>query len=58
VPRHLIRRVFLEEMAAWTVISVWFGQARQNSRCAPTRIAPGSALTKSFGTWLRESQSA
>jgi hypothetical protein len=24
VPRHLIRRVFLEEMAAWTVISVWF----------------------------------
>ena len=27
-----------------TVISSWFGQRRQKSRCAPTRMLPGSAL--------------
>src|SRR5262245_17613386 len=32
-----------------TVTSRWLGQARQDSRWAPTRIEPGSALTKSFG---------
>src|SRR5713226_9961971 len=40
-----------------TVISLWLGQARQNSRGAPVRIAPGSALMNSFGTslWARNS---
>ena len=33
-----------------TVTSGWFGQERQNSRCGPIRMAPGSALTKSFET--------
>src|SRR5690348_11494628 len=32
-----------------TVISRWLGQVRQNCRCAPVRVAPGSALTNSFG---------
>jgi hypothetical protein len=41
-----------------TVTSSWFGHARQNSRWAPTRIAPGSALTNSFGTGLVDSHSA
>ena len=31
----------------FTLTSVWFGQARQSSRCRPTRIDPGSALIKS-----------
>src|SRR5262249_27475628 len=42
----------------FTVTSSWFGQRRQNSRCAPVRIVPGSALTKSLGTALSESQRA
>ena len=33
-----------------TVTSVWLGQVRQTSRWRPTRMEPGSALTKSFGT--------
>jgi hypothetical protein len=33
-----------------TVTSVWSGQVRQNSRCAPVRIAPGSALMNSLGS--------
>jgi hypothetical protein len=41
-----------------TRISLWFGQLRQNSRCAPIRIAPGSASMNSFGTSLCASQSA
>jgi hypothetical protein len=41
-----------------TVTSVWFGQLRQNSRCAPVRIAPGSAFTNSFGIGECASQSA
>jgi hypothetical protein len=42
----------------FTVTSVWFGQLRQSWRCAPTRMTPGSALTKSFGTGATASQSA
>ena len=42
----------------FTVTSVWFGQARQSSRCRPTRIDPGSALIKSFGTSVSASQAA
>ena len=41
-----------------TVTSVWFFQPRQNSRGGPTRMAPGSALTKSFGVSHPESQAA
>lgn len=41
-----------------TVTSCWFGQRRQNSRCAPTRMEPGSALTKSLGSRLAASHSA
>ena len=41
-----------------TVTSRWFGQLRQNSRCGPTRMAPGSQLTNSFGTSLEASHSA
>ncbi|MFY9934524.1 MAG: hypothetical protein WAK82_41615, partial [Streptosporangiaceae bacterium] len=33
-----------------TVTSVWSGQARQNSRWRPVRMAPGSAFTNSLGT--------
>ena len=32
-----------------TVISLWSGQLRQKSHAGPVRIAPGSALTNSFG---------
>src|SRR5450755_2754163 len=32
-----------------TVTSVWFFQLRQDSRGAPIKIAPGSALTNSLG---------
>src|ERR1700724_3876181 len=32
-----------------TVTSLWLFQRRQNSRGAPIRMAPGSALTNSFG---------
>src|SRR5258705_8768867 len=32
-----------------TVTSAWFFQVRQNSLTAPIRMAPGSALTNSFG---------
>jgi hypothetical protein len=32
-----------------TVTSLWFFHARQNSHTGPIRIAPGSALTNSFG---------
>lgn len=38
--------------APGTVTSVWLGQVRQNSRCTPVRIVPGSALTKSLGMAL------
>src|SRR5208282_4098907 len=36
----------------FTVISRCWGHLRQNSRCSPTRIAPGSALMKSLGIGL------
>ena len=39
-----------------TVTSFWFGQLRQNSRCGPVRITPGSALTNSLGMGLVDSQ--
>jgi len=32
-----------------TVISRWFGQVRQNSRGAPTRLAPGWAFMNNLG---------
>jgi hypothetical protein len=35
-----------------TVTSVWFCQLRQKSLTAPIKIAPGSALTNSFGISL------
>src|SRR5262244_809066 len=40
----------------FTVTSVWFNQARQSSRCLPTRIEPGSALMNSLGTSAEASQ--
>jgi hypothetical protein len=39
-------------MDAGTVTSVWWGQLRTKSRTRPRVIAPGSALTNSFGTSL------
>jgi hypothetical protein len=40
-----------------TVTSVWVGQARQDSRCAPTRVALRSASMNSVARSLSASQS-
>ena len=39
-----------------TVISVWFGQSRQNWRARSPSKAPGSALMNNFGMSLAASQ--
>jgi len=48
----LVGAVFLEEVQAGDGEFGLLGQVRQTSRWRPTRMEPGSALTKSFGIGL------